>query len=56
LLEHPPFSQDLTPSDFYLFPNSNSSSLVGIFLWIKRWLQLQRGILQILRRTTTGMG
>ena len=36
--------------------NSNSSLLVSIFLQIKRWLQLLRGILQILWRTTTGTG
>ena len=34
--------------------NSNASSLVSVFLRIKRRLELQRGILQILRRTTTG--
>ena len=30
LLPHPPYSPDLAPSDFYLFPN------------FKRWLQGQR--------------
>jgi histone-lysine N-methyltransferase SETMAR len=55
LLEHPPHSPDLAPSDFYLFPKlKNSSSLVGVFLQIKRQLQLLKGILQILQRTTTG--
>jgi histone-lysine N-methyltransferase SETMAR len=40
LLEHPPYSPDLAHSDFYLFPNSNYSSLVSIFLQIKRQLRL----------------
>ena len=30
LLPHPPYSPDLTPSDYYLFPN------------LKRWLQGKR--------------
>jgi len=36
LLEHLLFSPDLAPSDFSLFPKLKSSSLVGIFLRIKR--------------------
>jgi len=40
LLEHPPYSPDLAPSDFYLFPKLNSSSLVSVFLRIKRRMQL----------------
>jgi len=41
LLEHPPYSPDLAPSDFGLFPKlKNSSSLVSVFLRIKRRLQL----------------
>ena len=40
LLEHPPSSPDLAPSVFCLFSNPNSSSLVSVFLRIKRWLQL----------------
>jgi histone-lysine N-methyltransferase SETMAR len=39
LLEHPSYSPDLAPSDFSS-QNSNSSSLVSIFLRIKRRLQL----------------
>jgi hypothetical protein len=33
LLEHPPCFPDLAPSDFYLFQNSNSSSLVSVFFF-----------------------
>jgi len=56
LLEYPPSSPDLAPSDFYLFPKLKFF-LAGLrFLQIKRPLQLKRGILQILQRTTTGMG
>jgi histone-lysine N-methyltransferase SETMAR len=40
LLEHPPYSPNLAPSDFYLSQNSNSSSLVSVFLRIKKRLQL----------------
>jgi histone-lysine N-methyltransferase SETMAR len=40
LLIHPPCSPDLAPSDFSLFQNSNSSSLVSVFLRNKRRLQL----------------
>jgi len=40
LLEHPAYFPDLAPSDFCLFPKLNSSSLVGVFLGIKRRLQL----------------
>jgi histone-lysine N-methyltransferase SETMAR len=41
LLEHLPYSPDLAPSDFSLSSqNSNSSSLVSVFLRIKRRLQL----------------
>jgi len=56
LLGHLPYSPDLAPSYFFLFQNSNPFSLVSVFLRIKRRLQLQRGILQMLRRTTTGTG
>jgi len=38
LLEHPPHYPDLAPSDSS--QNSNSSSLVSVFLQIKRRLQL----------------
>jgi hypothetical protein len=31
LLEHPPYSPDLAPSAFSLFPKLNSSSLVSVF-------------------------
>jgi hypothetical protein len=40
LLEHPPYSPDLAPSDFYLIQKLNSSLLVSVFLQIKRRLQL----------------
>jgi len=39
LLEHPPYSPDLAPSDFSS-QNSNPSSLVSVFLRIKWRLQL----------------
>jgi len=37
LLEHPPYSPDLAPSDFYLFPKLK---IFSVFLRIKRRLQL----------------
>ena len=56
LLEHPPYSPDLAPSDFYLFPK------LKLFLAGQRFSSNQEpiaaveGCSQILRRTTTGMG
>ena len=56
LLEHPPYSTDLAPSDFCLFPK------LKLFLAAQRFSSNQKaiaaveGILQILRRTTTGTG
>jgi transposase len=40
LLEHPPYSPDLAPSASISSQNSNSSSLVSVFLRIKRRSQL----------------
>jgi len=55
-LEHPPYSPDFAPSDFYLFPK------LKLFLAGQRFSSNQeaiaavRGSLQIFRRTTTGTG
>jgi len=40
LLEHPPYSPDLAPSDFCLFPILKLFLAVSVFLRIKRRLQL----------------
>jgi histone-lysine N-methyltransferase SETMAR len=56
LLEHPPYSPDLAPSDFSLFPK------LKLFLAGQRFSSNQEttaaaeGFLQILQRTTTGTG
>jgi histone-lysine N-methyltransferase SETMAR len=56
LLEHPPYSPDLAPSDIYPFPKLKLFHVGQRFFRIERRLQLQKGILQTLRRTTTGAG
>jgi histone-lysine N-methyltransferase SETMAR len=54
LLEHPPYSPDLVPSDFCLFPK------LKLFLASQRFSLNQdviaAVILQILQRITTGTG
>jgi histone-lysine N-methyltransferase SETMAR len=57
LLKHPPYFPDLAPSDFSLFPK------LKLFLVGQRFSSnqeataaKQRGILQILRKPTTGKG
>jgi histone-lysine N-methyltransferase SETMAR len=56
LLEHPTYSPDLAPSDFFLFPK------LKLFLAGQRFSSSQEaiaaveGFLQILLRTTTGTG
>jgi len=56
LLEHPPYSSDLAPSDFYVFQKLKLVLVGQRFSWNQKRLQLYRGILQILRRTITGTG
>jgi histone-lysine N-methyltransferase SETMAR len=64
LLEHPPYSPDLAPSDFFLFPKHKLFLAGQRFSWNQEanaavegyFADLTKKILQILRRTTTGTG
>jgi histone-lysine N-methyltransferase SETMAR len=56
LLEHPPYSPNLAPSDFCLFPNLKLFLVGQRFSFNQKATAAVGGILHILQRTTTGMG
>ena len=48
LLPHAPYSSDLAPSDYFLFPNLKNGSVVEDLPTMKRW---SLRLMAILRRT-----
>ena len=56
LLQRPPYSPDLAPSDFCLFPKLKLSLSGQRFSSNQEPIAAVEGCSQILRRTTTGMG
>jgi histone-lysine N-methyltransferase SETMAR len=56
LLEHPPYSPDLAPSDFWLFEKLKLFLTGQCFSLNQEAIAAVEGNLQILQRTTTGTG
>ena len=46
MLPHIPYSPDLVPSDYFIFPNLKNDSMVNDLLTMKKWSLQLMGILR----------